>query len=274
MKVKEYFNQKIAPFLKKRLVIPLIYFIVGLAYTRDLTDCLSRIILANAILISILLVRPKSLLSFDAVLTMLFLLWVAKMDHIGHRTVLRKCQNKLQNPFFEMSVWSFELFIEVFTFYMVLFGIAVFVQGAKEVLLYSDFSEDEERNSRAISSGLTQEELNKLEVDAYTNMSHRMEAIASNYQMVCSICLSEFQSNERVVPITGCRHTFHENCIKKWLKSTPACPYCRKNVRELDASHSSVRPSSEQTVQNAVSSIPFRGLRSKYCRRPNLRAYL
>ena len=29
-----------------------------------------------------------------------------------------------------------------------------------------------------------------------------------------------------------CKHTFHKECIKKWLLTNPKCPCCRKNFRD------------------------------------------
>ena len=50
----------------------------------------------------------------------------------------------------------------------------------------------------------------------------------------CSVCFSDILSNERVVNMKYCRHVFHSDCIKKWMKVKPECPICRKNVRGFD----------------------------------------
>ncbi|CAN8269711.1 unnamed protein product [Cochlearia groenlandica] len=43
----------------------------------------------------------------------------------------------------------------------------------------------------------------------------------------CSVCLSEFEDNERLRLLPKCKHAFHVSCIDTWLKSHSNCPLCR-----------------------------------------------
>ncbi|TYI39832.1 hypothetical protein ES332_A02G121900v1 [Gossypium tomentosum] len=43
----------------------------------------------------------------------------------------------------------------------------------------------------------------------------------------CSICLCEYQANEKLRTIPDCKHYFHAICIDEWLKLNAACPICR-----------------------------------------------
>ncbi|KAL0720006.1 hypothetical protein Bca4012_069330 [Brassica carinata] len=43
----------------------------------------------------------------------------------------------------------------------------------------------------------------------------------------CSVCLSEFQEDERLRLLPECSHAFHVPCIDAWLKSHSNCPLCR-----------------------------------------------
>ncbi|KAA3457038.1 RING-H2 finger protein ATL22 [Gossypium australe] len=43
----------------------------------------------------------------------------------------------------------------------------------------------------------------------------------------CSICLCEYQANEKLRTIPDCKHYFHAICIDEWLKLIAACPICR-----------------------------------------------
>lgn len=47
----------------------------------------------------------------------------------------------------------------------------------------------------------------------------------------CAICYDKTNNLYRKLP---CDHVFHGPCIDEWLKrSTPKCPICRKDIREL-----------------------------------------
>ena len=45
----------------------------------------------------------------------------------------------------------------------------------------------------------------------------------------CSICLENI-INEETKQITSCNHTFHEECMAKWMSLNHSCPLCRKNL--------------------------------------------
>ncbi|RNA34120.1 E3 ubiquitin- ligase arkadia isoform X2 [Brachionus plicatilis] len=45
----------------------------------------------------------------------------------------------------------------------------------------------------------------------------------------CTICLSEFQSEENVRRLP-CMHLFHLECIDQWLPSNKRCPICRVDI--------------------------------------------
>lgn len=43
----------------------------------------------------------------------------------------------------------------------------------------------------------------------------------------CSVCLSALEDGERVRLLPNCKHSFHVDCIDKWLGSNSTCPICR-----------------------------------------------
>ncbi|XP_073026321.1 RING-H2 finger protein ATL40-like [Primulina eburnea] len=43
----------------------------------------------------------------------------------------------------------------------------------------------------------------------------------------CSVCLSALEDGERVRLLPNCNHSFHVDCIDKWLASNLTCPVCR-----------------------------------------------
>ncbi|KAJ6366107.1 hypothetical protein OIU77_002644 [Salix suchowensis] len=56
------------------------------------------------------------------------------------------------------------------------------------------------------------------------------ENISRPQSRECAVCLSEFTGGERVRKLK-CNHTFHKECLDKWLLQFPAtCPLCRAAV--------------------------------------------
>ena len=47
---------------------------------------------------------------------------------------------------------------------------------------------------------------------------------------VCTICLEDFMEGEAVV-LCPCKHCYHQQCIKDWLKMKNSCPMCKLTIR-------------------------------------------
>lgn len=49
---------------------------------------------------------------------------------------------------------------------------------------------------------------------------------------LCAICQESIEVNLDIYPVILpiCNHTFHEHCIKKWLRTGNTCPLCKANV--------------------------------------------
>ncbi|CAK9176564.1 unnamed protein product [Ilex paraguariensis] len=58
-----------------------------------------------------------------------------------------------------------------------------------------------------------------------TNGEDEVEAIE------CSVCLSMLEDGEMARPLPNCNHTFHAECINKWLSSHSTCPVCRTEAQ-------------------------------------------
>lgn len=46
----------------------------------------------------------------------------------------------------------------------------------------------------------------------------------------CSICQSELIDTEGKICCLPCKHFFHDDCVKQWLKMHNACPICRNKI--------------------------------------------
>ncbi|KAK9280027.1 hypothetical protein L1049_013712 [Liquidambar formosana] len=76
---------------------------------------------------------------------------------------------------------------------------------------------------------------------------HRsLDSCSSNNTLVeeeieCSICLTLFQGEEKVKVLPKCHHTYHPECVDKWLSTQSSCPLCRASLR-VDPTSESVIP--------------------------------
>ncbi|KAG5593436.1 hypothetical protein H5410_043950 [Solanum commersonii] len=46
----------------------------------------------------------------------------------------------------------------------------------------------------------------------------------------CCVCLGEFEIKEELHQLPYCKHIFHVECIRHWLRSNFSCPLCRCHV--------------------------------------------
>ncbi|KAK8482317.1 hypothetical protein V6N11_047012 [Hibiscus sabdariffa] len=46
----------------------------------------------------------------------------------------------------------------------------------------------------------------------------------------CSVCLGDYQADDKLQQIPACGHTFHMDCIDHWLAYHTTCPLCRLSV--------------------------------------------
>ena len=73
---------------------------------------------------------------------------------------------------------------------------------------------------------LSEEELNKIPVSTYKNISQDLKEKNTN----CTICRDEYRDNDEV-RILQCEHVFHTDCVDNWLKNhSYKCPCCRKEA--------------------------------------------
>ncbi|KAL3783370.1 hypothetical protein HJC23_013415 [Cyclotella cryptica] len=52
----------------------------------------------------------------------------------------------------------------------------------------------------------------------------------------CGICLEDYQKGEQKKTL-ACPHSFHKECIDRWLKQVASCPVCKKEVEMFQPNH-------------------------------------
>ncbi|KAH9533131.1 hypothetical protein CY35_18G035200 [Sphagnum magellanicum] len=46
----------------------------------------------------------------------------------------------------------------------------------------------------------------------------------------CAVCLSDFEEEDDLCLLPGCKHVFHQDCIDVWFQSHSTCPLCRASL--------------------------------------------
>lgn len=69
----------------------------------------------------------------------------------------------------------------------------------------------------------------------------------------CSVCLGDYQAEDRLQQIPACGHTFHMDCIDHWLTTHNTCPLCRLSLlpsakSQSEPPHIHVETSHESSV--------------------------
>jgi len=80
---------------------------------------------------------------------------------------------------------------------------------------------------KPVNCGASTDQIDQLPTRKFSQpMSNTPKEKESNK---CNICLSEFEDGEELRTLP-CAHTFHKNCIDKWLKMNKVCPIDRAEI--------------------------------------------
>ena len=69
-----------------------------------------------------------------------------------------------------------------------------------------------------------------LEMDQY--QYKHIQKYDSRRETECAICLEEFKRNDIIKEFYKCKHIFHKECLKSWLKRSNECPLCKHDLTE------------------------------------------
>lgn len=71
--------------------------------------------------------------------------------------------------------------------------------------------------------GLSKSAIEAIPVFIYESENHKEG-------LECSVCLCEFEGNEKGRLLPKCHHSFHIDCIDMWFQSHSTCPLCRASA--------------------------------------------
>jgi len=72
--------------------------------------------------------------------------------------------------------------------------------------------------------------LTMTQIDQSTELVRYNEAMG---ERICPISMENFEENEQVCRIRGCRHIFKRDHLMRWLQTSVNCPVCRYDLRDF-----------------------------------------
>ncbi|KAL5778530.1 hypothetical protein ACOSQ2_009267 [Xanthoceras sorbifolium] len=68
---------------------------------------------------------------------------------------------------------------------------------------------------------------------------------------LCSVCLGDYQAEDKLQQIPACGHAFHMDCIDHWLATHTTCPLCRLSLLAYAKTPSDSPYTPQETSQDA-----------------------
>ena len=75
----------------------------------------------------------------------------------------------------------------------------------------------------------------------------------------CCICMEEFAEHDVLVE-TSCKHIFHKQCCREWLRQARTCPVCRSDIPGSLQAPSQMEPDSSSRIPIGPTGRPVVGL--------------
>ena len=86
-------------------------------------------------------------------------------------------------------------------------------------------------------------------------VSKKLKLKDSNLQdEKCPICYCDYKNNDLITDLPNCGHTFHSECLFKWLETNETCPMCRSD-KLFEESCSNKRKFEEIVDDNEIIAI-------------------
>ncbi|CAI2380639.1 unnamed protein product [Moneuplotes crassus] len=134
------------------------------------------------------------------------------------------------------GVWIFMTYFSDITRNMLVFGLLLVLQIFQFISYFIiclmvictcqwhiDEFNPSEANQPLIDTGLQGIELEEV-------ITNKPKKFNSEEEETCSICLLKLTTHQDLTELKHCKHIFHQNCIKQWLKIEPKCPNCNTSL--------------------------------------------
>ncbi|BAT81100.1 RING-H2 finger protein ATL66-like [Vigna umbellata] len=70
-----------------------------------------------------------------------------------------------------------------------------------------------------------------LDADAIKRLPIILHQRTAAEETECCICLGAFVDGAKLKVLPGCEHSFHSECVDKWLANHSNCPLCRASLK-------------------------------------------
>jgi len=91
-------------------------------------------------------------------------------------------------------------------------------------------------NSNVLFNTQNLSDFDKKKDDLFVEMDQyqykHIQKYDSRRETECAICLEEFKRNDIIKEFYKCKHIFHKDCLKNWLKRSNVCPLCKHDLTE------------------------------------------
>ena len=91
-------------------------------------------------------------------------------------------------------------------------------------------------NSNVLFNTQNLSDFDKKKDDLFVEMDQyqykHIQKYDSRRETECAICLEESKRNDIIKEFYKCKHIFHKDCLKNWLKRSNVCPLCKHDLTD------------------------------------------
>jgi len=199
----------------------LIYFIFALYHWEGSATYFKAVFIANLIL-CLSLSKPALLLKRSINVGLVCFFWAIELfnnDMIGTHNMYTLGNKEIFELF---SLWTFRVALWILSLFLLVRCVLKFVfkiNSVEFLMITQTFLTE---------GGISDKHFNSLPSLVYRKSKDSDSS--SRQEEMCSICIEEFHEGEELKMMPECKHTFHHNCIKRWIQNHNNCPYCRCTI--------------------------------------------